>query len=131
MTPSPVPPPWRFFLLLGLAVLLPAGLVVGLPYVPPGGAPPAVEAVAVTAPTPSLLPLVQTTTGPEPGYRPLITNVQIVDFDRDGIPDVIACDARRGRVIWYRQAPRGHWEERILGDLDLASPAHATIVDLD
>ena len=78
---------------------------------------------------PSQLPLAKERLGPEVDH-PRITNVQIVDFDRDGIPDVLACDALQNKVFWYRQAPRGKWEERVLGE-ELVAPAHATPVDLD
>ncbi len=60
-----------------------------------------------------------------------ITNVQIVDLDRDGLPDVLACDAQRARVLWYRQAPKGTWNEHPLGDTDVAAPCHAAIADLN
>ena len=71
--------------------------------------------------------------GPHASSGPaIITNVQIVDFDRDGLPDVIACDARRGRVLWYRQVKRGEWKEIVLNtDRLLPAPGRATVVDLD
>ena len=68
--------------------------------------------------------------GPEPDGMPLITNVGIVDLDQDGMNDVLVCDSRAGRVLWYRQAPGGAWEERVLGE-DLVAPAHATALDID
>src|SRR5262245_43910416 len=117
--------------LLGCAILLPIGMVAGLPFVPPGGTPPAMITEAASHFPASTLPLDKSPLGPGPGYRPLICNVQIVDLDRDGIPDVLACDARRNRIIWYRQAPRGHWEEHVLGDRDLPAPCRATLVDLN
>jgi hypothetical protein len=122
---------WQTLSLLGIVVLLPVGIVVGLPVVPPAGAPPSLITDGVSRFPASTLPLEQSPLGPGPGYNPLICNVQIVDLDGDGIPDVIACDARRNRVIWYRQFPRGHWEEHVLGDRDLPGPCHATVVDLD
>jgi hypothetical protein len=57
--------------------------------------------------------------------------VQVIDLDRDGLPDVLACDAVLNRVVWFRQASRGVWEERALGDTDLPAPCHATVTDLD
>lgn len=63
------------------------------------------------------------------GY-PLITNVQIVDFDGDGRQDVLACDARRNCVVLCTQDTAGGWSERVLA-VDLSAPAHATVVDLD
>lgn len=68
--------------------------------------------------------------GPEPRYRPRITNVQIVDLDKDGLPDVLACDAQRQRVFWYRQAPRGAWTEITISD-ELPAPCHAAVVDFN
>ncbi len=80
---------------------------------------------------PSKLEFSTTTLGSEPRDQPKITNLQIVDFDRDGVMDVIACDAQQQQVIWYQQTAIGEWKERPLGTEPLAGPAHATIVDLD
>jgi tetratricopeptide (TPR) repeat protein len=68
--------------------------------------------------------------GPEPAGRPTITNVQIVDLDGDGPPEIIACDAQRQAVFAYRRAADGKWSEQLLGD-GLIAPAHVTVVDLD
>ena len=68
--------------------------------------------------------------GPEFHFRPTITNVQIVDLDGDGPPEIIACDAQRQAVFAYRRMPDGNWREQLLGD-GLIAPAHATVVDLD
>lgn len=78
----------------------------------------------------SRLRLAKVRLGPEPRYPPWITNVQIVDFDGDGLADVIVCDARFNRVVLYHRIPGGTWEERVLGEA-LVAPAHATVVDLD
>jgi hypothetical protein len=59
-----------------------------------------------------------------------MANVQVLDFDRDGLSDILVCDAARNAVILYRQIPGGRFEERILAD-NLKCPAHATAVDLD
>ncbi|WP_238476710.1 FG-GAP-like repeat-containing protein [Bythopirellula goksoeyrii] len=68
--------------------------------------------------------------GPPPFHRPKITNVQIVDLDRNGSQDVVVCDAQAQAVYCYRKSDAGLWEEQLLGD-DLIAPAHATVVDLD
>jgi hypothetical protein len=128
------PPPrrdWLTLILLAVALLLPVALYFALPHVAPAGPPPLAHAEPVGTFEPSTLPFTAGTLGPGPGYNPLILNVQIADIDRDGLPDVIACDGRKNRVIWYRQASRGRFEERVLGDRDLAAPCHATLVDLD
>ena len=61
---------------------------------------------------------------------PRITNIQIIDFDRDGLKDVLVCDQSRNAVILYRQTPQHTFEEHVLAD-GLNCPVHATAVDLD
>jgi len=66
---------------------------------------------------------------PRGAERPRIANVQIVDLDGDGLPDVLACDALRDRLVWLRQAPRGTYTESTLAEIP--APAHATAIDFD
>src|SRR5262245_27138135 len=51
-----------------------------------------------------------------------VSNVQVVDFDRDGLNDILVCDTARNAVILYRQLPGGRFEERVLAD-NLKCPA--------
>src|SRR6187431_2337179 len=44
---------------------------------------------------------------PQGEERPMITHVAVADLDRDGLADVLVCDAFRNAVTWVRQAPRG------------------------
>ncbi len=67
---------------------------------------------------------------PTARVHPRVTNVQIVDFDKDGTNEILVCDAGRSAVLLYRQTSAGRWEERTLGT-ELSAPAHATMVDLD
>jgi hypothetical protein len=61
--------------------------------------------------------------------RPQIAHVAAVDLDRDGLVDVLVCDALRNLVSWIRQSPRGTFtEQRITG---VAAPAHVEAVDFD
>jgi hypothetical protein len=134
--PPPLPPSrlrqcWITPVLFAVALALPVAIYFALPRLAPAGAPPELRPLEYPAFEPSFLQFAQANLGRQPRYRPLITNVQIVDLDRDGIPDVVACDAQLNRVVWYRQAPRGQWEERVLGDRDLPAPCHTTAVDLD
>lgn len=118
-------------LLLLLAVLLPVLIYLGLLYVPQLGPMPEVTRPEATFPA-SKLHLAQKTLGPEPNGPAQIANVQIVDFDGDGLPDVLACDAKFGRVLWYQQIKRNEWKEHVLNeDRIWAAPAHATVIDLD
>ena len=61
--------------------------------------------------------------------RPQIANVAVADLDRDGLGDVIVCDALRGTVSWIRQSPRGTFAEQRLADVPAA--AHVEPVDFD
>jgi len=60
----------------------------------------------------------------------MVTNVQIVDLDRDGLEDVLYCEAREHTARWVRQAPRGVFTEEIIGR-DLAAPAHVWAADVN
>lgn len=66
---------------------------------------------------------------PQGDERPQITHVAIADLDRDGLGDVLVCDALRNQVAWIRQSPRGVFTEQLLATL--VAPAHAEAVDFD
>jgi len=66
---------------------------------------------------------------PVEGY-PWIAHVRAVDLDRDGLVDVLVCDARRNQVAWIRQVAPGHFEESILQG-SVPAPVHAEAVDFD
>jgi len=117
--------------LLCIAMILPVGIIFGLPHVPSRRVVTESQSPAHTTFPVSTLPLTKSTLGRAPSDKPLITHVQIVDLDRDGIPDVLACDAVLNRVVWYRQSPRGVWTENLLGDADLSAPCHTTVADLN
>src|SRR4029078_229458 len=61
--------------------------------------------------------------------RPRMAHVAIADLDRDGLPDVLACDALRNRVAWMRQSPKGAFTEVTIAEV--AAPAHVTAIDFD
>jgi hypothetical protein len=61
--------------------------------------------------------------------RPHIAHVAIADLDRDGLPDVLVCDAIRNQLTWIRQAPRGRYTERVIADVP--APAHVEVVDFE
>lgn len=79
---------------------------------------------------PTSLTLRKQSLGTGQGVPPWITNVQIVDLDKDGLKDVVACDGRFDRVLWYRQDADGAWHEQVIGT-QLPGVAHATVADLD
>lgn len=90
---------------------------------------PVKSAAAPTVTAPSLAYQPQPLGLPVSG-QPIITHVAIADLDRDGLPDVVVCDARAHTVSWIRQAPRGVFIEHALGDPVMA-PAHASVCDLN
>jgi hypothetical protein len=61
---------------------------------------------------------------------PLISHIQAVDLDQDGLLDVVVCDVRGNFVSWIRQYPAGTFTETILAD-DIIAPAHVEIIDFD
>jgi hypothetical protein len=61
--------------------------------------------------------------------RPLVTHVEIVDLDQDGLVDVLYCEASAHSVRWIRQAPRGVFTETVIGESILA-PAHVWAGDV-
>ena len=67
---------------------------------------------------------------PAVNERPQIAHVEITDLDRDGLPDILVCDAGRSRVSWIRQAPAGIYAEQLIAD-DIQAPSHVEAVDLD
>jgi hypothetical protein len=62
--------------------------------------------------------------------RPWIAHVNPVDLDRDGLIDIIVCDAQANEVTWIRQVARGQFEERVLAE-GIAGPVRTEVVDLD
>jgi hypothetical protein len=116
-------------ILLFLVCTVPILLFFAKPYVRSLKTPPQVKSSGATFQA-SSLPLTRTDIGPPSDGNAQITNVQIVDFDKDGKQDIIVCDALRGQILLYRQTQPGVWDEKILAD-KLIAPAHATIVDLD
>ena len=64
------------------------------------------------------------------GRPPWIANVCPVDLDKDGLVDVVACEAQTNQVLWIRQTSRGVFEEKVLAS-DLRAPVHVEAVDID
>ena len=59
-----------------------------------------------------------------------ITDLTLVDLDRDGLPDVVCCDAKLNRICWIRQVRPGEYVEQPVGET-IAGPAHVDAVDFD
>jgi len=61
--------------------------------------------------------------------RPQIAHVAMVDLDRDGLMDVLVCDALRNLLGWIRQSPKGTFTEQTIAGV--AAPAHVEAIDFD
>jgi hypothetical protein len=62
--------------------------------------------------------------------KPWITHLKVVDLDRDGLKDVVVCDAKRNQISWIRQDPAGQYHEKKIGS-QVRGPAHVTPFDMD
>lgn len=61
---------------------------------------------------------------------PLVSHLQAVDLDGDGLLDVVVCDCKSNTVSWIRQFPKGVYTETVLAS-DLIAPAHVQAIDFD
>lgn len=118
------------FVLMLLALAIPAATFYGLPRVRPLRTLDELDPQVGSRYPVSQIAFERRELGPPVEQRPLITNVQVLDFDNDGRTDVLACDARRQCLVLLRQSAANIWSEQVLA-ADLAAPAHATVVDLD
>src|SRR5204863_1557251 len=59
-----------------------------------------------------------------------IANVEIADLDRDGLPDILVCDAAKNTITWIRQSPPGVYTETVLAK-DVLAPSHVEAIDFD
>lgn len=62
--------------------------------------------------------------------RPVVTNLQIVDLDQDGLPDVLYCEAQKNSVRWIRQSAGGVFVEQVIAQ-DIPGPAHVIAADVN
>lgn len=61
--------------------------------------------------------------------RPMVTHIQIVDLDADGLTDIVYGEGQKNTVRWIRQSPRGTFTEQIIGE-GIAAPAHVFAADV-
>ena len=62
--------------------------------------------------------------------KPWISHVNVVDLDRDGRNDILACDDKLNGVVWLRQTGPGTFSESTV-TAGLPSPVHVEAVDMD
>lgn len=68
--------------------------------------------------------------GEMPSGPPWIAHLIAVDLDRDGLVDVVACEAQENRILWLRQFPRGVFSEVAI-PAEINAPVHVECADLD
>lgn len=62
--------------------------------------------------------------------HPQISNLETIDLDKDGLLDVILCDALNSKVSWIRQFPKGVYTEyTCVGNI--LAPSHVKAYDFD
>ena len=112
----------RSGLILGLGL---GGLTLG------GGCerPPAAKAPSGHAPA-AAITLKAEAIGARVAGTPWIAHVAVADLDRDGRPDVIACEAQANLVLWLRRTELGGFEEKVIAS-GLKAPVHGEAVDYD
>lgn len=64
------------------------------------------------------------------GHHPWVSNLIVVDLDRDGRDDVVACEAQDHEVIWLKQNAGGRFEEIVLAK-GMRGPVHTAAADMD
>ncbi|QDV15510.1 FG-GAP repeat protein [Gimesia panareensis] len=126
---------WTLLVLIAI-ILLPLATWFLLPLVPPLGSLPDLYSGGTSYPASELHfernreDLLPVKMDPPSKDLPLITNVQILDFDGDGKNEILACDAADNRILLISVDAEGGQTTRTLID-DVAAPAHATAVDID
>lgn len=68
--------------------------------------------------------------GEEVEGQPWVTDLCIVDLDKDGLKDVVLTEGRLNEVKWIRQYPKGNYEEFDLAS-GIAGAAHVEAVDFE
>jgi len=61
---------------------------------------------------------------------PWITDLTVVDLDRDGLQDVLLCDGELNKIGWIRQVRPGEYVEQSIGG-SIAGPAHVEVADMN
>ncbi|MCR6655512.1 MAG: VCBS repeat-containing protein [Opitutus sp.] len=67
---------------------------------------------------------------PSSTQPPWIAHVFPVDLDQDGRLDVLACESRESKIIWFRQLANGAFEEHVLAS-GMRAPVHVEAADMN
>ncbi len=111
-----------------LVALLAGGLLLTSGCDRPTAAPaPATTAAAAAA---SRIQFTPQALGNAIGRPPWIAHLTTVDLDRDGLLDILFCEAQDNEVRWLRQTSPGVFEEKLLAG-NLKAPVHVEAADMD
>ncbi len=119
----------QLILLLGMLVIIPLLTSRVLPLVPMLGKQPSLYSGGSTYPA-SQVKFDRASVGEKVKGLPLISNVQILDFDGDGKNEILVCDVSQSRITLISHKENQGWEEKTLIE-HVSVPAHATAVDFD
>ena len=61
---------------------------------------------------------------------PWIAHLITIDLDKDGLLDIVFCEAQTNKVIWLRQTAPEKFEELVLAS-NLQAPVHVEAADMD
>ena len=62
--------------------------------------------------------------------KPWISHVNLIDLDKDGLMDVLACDDNLNAVVWLRQVAAGKFEESVITS-GLSGVVHVEAIDFN
>ncbi len=62
--------------------------------------------------------------------KPMVTHLQAIDLDQDGLLDVVYAEAAEHTVRWIRQSPRSVFHETIIAT-NIKGPVHVQAADLN
>src|SRR5688572_13359816 len=114
---------WPSWLLIRIGVFLAVfftAVFIGCRRADSDSVAPTVAKPAATLPDQQLKPQLIGETAKRP---PWIAHVAAVDLDRDGLLDVLACEAQENQILWLRQTSRGVFAESVIGS-GLKAPVH-------
>lgn len=113
-----------------LPKLVPTGLLLTSLLLASGCAPEERSTSVVSGPAEELSRFQPTTIGAAPVQPPWIAHLIPVDLDRDGLLDIVFCEARDNAIGWLRQQSPGVFVEQRLAE-KMSAPVHVEAADMD
>ncbi len=92
--------------------------------------PPSASAGA-TAPRDATGTLTARELAPPGELPPWIAHVNTIDLDRDGLDDIVYCEAQNNQILWVRQTAPGVFAPEAVLATDMSGPVHVEPADMD